>query len=261
MAGGGGRPGGHLVERGDRAIATFLAPAPLGAAGTSLELPEEAAHHARVRRLEVGEAVRLTDGVGGRGEGTIAVLAKSRLTVQLSSVSRVAPLSPIELLVPVGDRDRMLWLAEKCTELGIARWIPVTFHRSRSVSPRGEGEGFRAKVRARMAAALEQSGGAWLPELCAEAPLDEALAAVMARRRFLLDAAGEPLRAPPAPEPVALCFGPEGGLEPAERERILGAGWVAATLAANTLRFETAGIAAVAVLRAAHPRPMEGTDG
>ncbi len=252
------------MERGDRAIATFLTPAPIGAAGASVELPEEAAHHARVRRLAVGDAVRVTDGLGGRGEGTIAVLAKGRLTVQLSGVARAAPLSPIELLVPVGDRDRMLWLAEKCTELGIARWIPVGFHRSRSVSPRGEGEGFRAKVLARMAAALEQSGGAWLPELAPEATLEEALAAVRARRRILLDAAGGPLRAPAEPAPVALCFGPEGGLEPEERERILGAGWVAATLTANTLRFETAGVAAVAVLRAAHPRPLaspEGTDG
>jgi 16S rRNA (uracil1498-N3)-methyltransferase len=249
------------VERRDRAVATFLASAPLGEAGTTIDLPEEAAHHARVRRLEVGEAVRLTDGAGMRGAGTIALLTKSRLAVQLTEVERAAPLSPIELLVPVGDRDRMLWLAEKCTELGIARWTPVLFHRSRSVTPRGEGDGFRAKVRARMAAALEQSGGAWLPEVLPERPLGEALAAVGPSRRLLLDAGGEPLRPPAAPEPVALCFGPEGGLEPEEREQILAAGWVAATLGTNTLRFETAGIAAVAVLRAAHPRPMEGSDG
>lgn len=252
------------MERRDRAIATFLAPAPLAAAGATVDLPEEAAHHARVRRLEVGEPVRLTDGAGIRGEGTITALGKSRLSVQVTAASRFAPLTPIELLVPVGDRDRMLWLAEKCTELGISRWIPVTFHRSRSVSPRGEGEGFRAKVRARMAAALEQSGGAWLPEVLPERSLDDALAAVQSPRRLLLDAAGEPLQAPASPEPVALCFGPEGGLEPNERELIVAADWVPATLTANTLRFETAGIAAVAVLRAAHPRPMaqpEGSDG
>lgn len=50
-------------------------------------------------------------------------------------------------------------------------------------------------------------------------------------------------------EPVLL-FGPEGGIDSDEREALLRAGWHPARLADTTLRFETAGVAAAAVLRA-----------
>ena len=52
-----------------------------------------------------------------------------------------------------------------------------------------------------------------------------------------------------AVEPVLL-FGPEGGFASAEIERLTEAGWQRASLGDTTLRFETAGIAAVAVCRA-----------
>ena len=54
-----------------------------------------------------------------------------------------------------------------------------------------------------------------------------------------------------AGEAVVL-FGPEGGVEEPERAVLDARGWRAASLAGTTLRFETAGIAAIAVLRAAH---------
>jgi 16S rRNA (uracil1498-N3)-methyltransferase len=50
-------------------------------------------------------------------------------------------------------------------------------------------------------------------------------------------------------EPVLL-FGPEGGIESGERDRLTAAGWQMARLAGTVLRFETAGIAALAVCRA-----------
>jgi 16S rRNA (uracil1498-N3)-methyltransferase len=156
----------------------------------------------------------------------------------------------VHLLVPVADRDRMLWLAEKCAELAITTWQPVIFARSRSVVPRGEGDAFAAKVRARMVAALEQSGGAWLPEIRRELSLEEAVARVSTRGRYLLDRGAQPLDATEAAEGAAVAFGPEGGIEPEERALLEHLGWRRAALAPTTLRFETAGTAAVAVLRA-----------
>jgi 16S rRNA (uracil1498-N3)-methyltransferase len=162
----------------------------------------------------------------------------------------VPPPPAIDLFVPVADRDRMLWLAEKATELAIASWHPVRFHRSRSVSPRGEGPSFADKVRGRMIAALEQSAGAWLPAIHPEIGLESLPALVAAGQRLLLDVEGVPLLQQRERGAASLIVGPEGGLEPDERSRLIHDGWIPVSLAPTTLRFETAGIAATAVLRA-----------
>jgi 16S rRNA (uracil1498-N3)-methyltransferase len=119
-----------------------------------------------------------------------------------------------------------------------------------SVSPRGEGSAFAEKVRARMISALEQSGGAWLPRFLDDADLD-AIDAPAGATRVLLDGGGQPLLALEPRRDTVLVFGPEGGLEPGERERLAAAEWMPASLGRTTLRFETAGLAAAAVVRAA----------
>jgi 16S rRNA (uracil1498-N3)-methyltransferase len=238
-----------VVERADRApVSTFYAP---GAWGPVVELDEGAAHHASVKRLSVGDMVRLTSGDGRRVRATITTLAKKRLEVaRAEEAEAVSEPCHVELWAPVGDRDRMLWLAEKVVELGVSSWRPVLYRRSRSVSPRGEGEGFREKVRLRMISALEQSGSAWLPRMHPEIAVEDALREE-SRPGVLLDAEGPWLAsmAPSLSTPLAMALGPEGGLDPGERDAFLDAGWRAASLGANVLRFETAGIAALAVVR------------
>jgi 16S rRNA (uracil1498-N3)-methyltransferase len=54
--------------------------------------------------------------------------------------------------------------------------------------------------------------------------------------------------------PTAIAVGPEGGFEAEERDAFAVAGWRAASLGATTLRFETAGVAAAAIVRAAQAR-------
>jgi len=247
-----------LVERGNRApIATFYA-ADFSLGDEEVSLGEPAAHHAAVRRLSVGDSVRVTNGAGVAGLGTIGRLDKRQMAVQVRSVEQIPRLPLLEVLAPVADRDRMLWLAEKCTELGISVWQPVIFSRSRSVVPRGEGEAFTSKVRARMVAALEQSGGAWLPDIRREVPLERAAAGVAAPMRYMLDRAGGRLDLAEARDGAAVVVGPEGGFEPDEESLLTTSGWIRIGLAPTTLRFETAGIAAVAILRAGTTMNLEG---
>jgi 16S rRNA (uracil1498-N3)-methyltransferase len=245
-----------LVERDDRSpvvapVATFFTDQLL-TTGQQVRLSEAAAHHARVKRLDAGDRVRLTDGQGAAAFGELAAVRKTGVDVAIERVASIPPDAAIHLRVPVGDRDRMLWLAEKATELGVTTWQAVRFRRSMSVSPRGEGPPFAEKIRARMISALEQSGGAWLPLLLPEVDVGE-IALPASADRFLLDIEGSPFgddEARAGAEPVVV-FGPEGGLEPSERQALIAAGWRPSRLATSTLRFETAGIAAVAVLRAA----------
>lgn len=238
------------MERSARApVATLYAPN-LSPTSTEVSLGQSAAHHAGVRRLSEGDVVRVTNGRGNVGTGPISRLTRSDLAVHLHHIEEIPPPPLLELLVPVADRDRMLWLAEKSAEFAVSVWQPVIFARSRSVAPRGEGATFAAKVRSRMIAALEQSGGAWLPEARPELRLDAATARVTARTRYVLERTGRRLDPARSRDGAAVILGPEGGLEDGEREQLHAGGWAAVSLAPTTLRFETAGIAAVAILRA-----------
>jgi 16S rRNA (uracil1498-N3)-methyltransferase len=242
-----------MVEHDDRApVATFYE-SDLRPTGETVTLGEAPAHHARVKRLATGDPLLLTNGVGALAAARLAKVHRDSLDVVVGNVRMVAPAPPVHVCVPISDRDRMLWLAEKATELGVASWQPVRFHRSASVVPRGEGNPFTAKCRARMIAALEQSRGAWLPEVRPEIDVED-LGRGEGQLRILLHAPAPPLLSVVplgARREVVVLFGPEGGVEPSELEFLAATGWRTASLTPTVLRFETAGIAAVAVLRAA----------
>ncbi|MDP9202114.1 MAG: 16S rRNA (uracil(1498)-N(3))-methyltransferase [Gemmatimonadota bacterium] len=238
------------MECTDRApIATFFVSDALVAGGT-VTLPEEAAHHIRVARIAVGECIALRDGAGKAALGTLVKVSRSSALVDVTETSEMSRSGPIHLLAPVADRDRMLWLAEKATELGVTSWRPVVWRRSKSVSPRGEGSMFQAKVRARMTSALIQSGGGWLPDIFPEATIERAVAAAPLGTRLLLARDGEPIVGVPMKTPITIALGPEGGMEPAERDAFIGAAFLPVKLGESTLRFETAGVAAVAIAAA-----------
>jgi 16S rRNA (uracil1498-N3)-methyltransferase len=239
------------VEQRDRtAVATFFASEPM-AEGRTTTLSEGEAHHARVRRIAIGDRLRLVDGAGGVGYGNVVKLGKAQAMVDVDVLDRIEPLPVIHLMVPIADRDRMLLVAEKATELSAFSWRPVMWRRSRDVSPRGEGLSFQTRLRARMVGALTQCGGAWLPVIHPDAPPDRAVAACPSGTRWLLDKGGDPLPTMTINAPITLAIGPEGGLEPGERSELIGAGFVPVALAPLTLRFDTAAIASLGIVRAA----------
>jgi len=249
------------------------------AAGQQVTLGEDAAHHMRVRRLDVGTRVALLDGRGTRGEGVIVRLVRRNATVAVEAAQSEPQPRAVHLLLPIADKDRMLWLAEKAAELGAASWRPVQFRRSKSVASRGEGTMFTQKVAARMISAIEQSGSAWLPAIFPDATVDRAIAAAPEGIRVVLDGAGAPLArmaispspvhatngagagpssdatgagAGPDPmlaPPVVMVIGPEGGIEPDELEHLTEAGFTRASIGSTILRFETAAVAALGIVQ------------
>ena len=255
-------------------LPTFLASETFGV-GDTVTLGEDEAQHIRVRRLVLGEEVGLLDGRGLRGTGVLVRLARRHAAVSVRTSELMTPAPSVHLMLPVAERDRMLWLAEKATELCATSWRPVLWKHSRSVIPRGEGPVFQQKVAARMASALEQSRGAWLPVVYPDATPERAITATPEGTRLVLDIRGEPIttvvaraldsgreQRTPRMDPVTLALGPAGGFEEREIAMMEQAGFVAASLGHTTLRFETAGVAALAVVRAAiaasaasHPRP------
>jgi 16S rRNA (uracil1498-N3)-methyltransferase len=224
----------------------LVAPGPF-TVGEPVTVSDAATHHLRVRRAAMGNAITLYDGAGTVAEGQLTLLTTHRAVVSIAAVRHVDPPPAVHLLAPIGDRDRMLWLAEKATELGLTSWRPVQWRRSRSVSPRGEGPSFAAKVHARMCTAVEQSGNPWLPAI--EPDVDPEQAAQSSGVRYILTAGAPPLSGAIS-APVTLALGPEGGIEDDEAALFERSGFVPVSVGANTLRFETAGIVALGLVRA-----------
>lgn len=239
------------MERTAQAAAvTFFSPEPF-VTGSPVTLGEDEAQHARVIRIGTGESVELRDGRGNAARGILSRVAKRALTVDVIETWQIDDMPPVHMLVPVADRDRMLYLAEKCTELGATSWRPVIWRHSRSVGPAGDGPSFQSRLKGRMIAALTQSRGGWLPEIHPSAPPSRAMAAAPSGTRILLDGeADQSLISLDVTAPVVIAVGPEGGFDAKERDEMIEAGFVPASLVGGTLRFETAGIAGLALARA-----------
>jgi 16S rRNA (uracil1498-N3)-methyltransferase len=244
-------------------VPTFVTAEPFSA-GQTITLGEEEARHIRVLRLEVGTQVGLRDGHGTLGTGVLVRLAKRHAAVTIDDAVATEPPPSVHLMLPVADRDRMMWLAEKATELGATSWRPVLWKRSRSVNPRGEGPAFQQKIAARMVAALQQSHGAWLPAVYPDATLERAIASTPDGPRLVLDLNGEPIATVVSEalevvqghgsgqlRPITIAVGPEGGLEASELDELARADYRAVSLGHAVLRFETAALAALAVVRSA----------
>jgi 16S rRNA (uracil1498-N3)-methyltransferase len=63
-------------------------------------------------------------------------------------------------------------------------------------------------------------------------------------------------------KPITIAVGPEGGMEPAELEQFKSGGFLPVSLGHTVLRFETAAVAALAVVRSALatlPRTIKGS--
>jgi 16S rRNA (uracil1498-N3)-methyltransferase len=242
------------VQPGDTgALATFYSADALSAESPTV-LGADAAKHVRALRLQPGAAVRLTDGRGAVAIATLGRVGKDLVNFDLREVRQLPRGGEVHALVPVADKERMLWLAEKAIEIGITSWRPVVWNRSRSVASRGEGPHFRRRLLSRMTAALEQSGNAWLPDVFPESRLDRSIAAAPEGMRLLL----HPHAAMPFPFGIpgaaVIVVGPEGGLDEEEVSMLTAASFVPVRMEAHMLRFETAGVVALALARAAQDR-------
>ncbi len=231
----------------------FHCPLPL-ATGDSLELPANAARHVQVLRLQPGAGVTLFNGEGGEFEATVQQMGRSHVRVQVGAhhaVEREAPRA-VHLLVGMPANERMDWLVEKATELGVASIQPIVAERS-VLKLKGErAEKKRAHWQGIAVAACEQCGRNRVPAVYEALGLQEwlALGQAQGQRMVLsLQPGAQPLfHAAPGDGPVTLLSGPEGGLSPAEEQAALAAGFVPVNLGPRVLRSETAPLAVLARL-------------
>ncbi|MES2857822.1 MAG: 16S rRNA (uracil(1498)-N(3))-methyltransferase [Pseudomonadota bacterium] len=223
--------------------------------GEELALPEHVtAHLVRVLRLQVGDACVLFNGDGQDFDARITAVGKREARVEVLGARAVDNESPlrITLLQGIARGEKMDWILQKATELGVVHILPVSSDRSEVKLDAQRADKRLAHWRGIVVSACEQSGRARIPVVEAPQPL---AAAVMQRagRGFLLDPLAHASLATLGVNALTSCtlaIGPEGGWSPRDREQLLAAGFEGLRLGPRILRTETAGIAAIAALQA-----------
>ncbi len=212
-------------------------------AGATVALDDEEAHHLRVRRAEAGQGAKVFDGAGVTARGVLERTGKG-WQVALSEVASHPEVLALVLAVGAGDRDRFLALAEKCTELGVTRLVPLLTDRSVQVETRMRASAVeRAQRRAREA--CKQSGNPWATVVDALTSIDLLADRVQGVQWLRADPNGVSAWSIAAERPLGWLIGPEGGFTDAEAAMTtnrLGASPV--QLGPHVLRFDTAAVAA-----------------
>jgi len=233
----------------------FYCPPPLPSGG-SFELPPDAAHHAaRVLRLREGDNVQIFDGLGNERHGAIAELGGKRVVVGNIIAVDCDRESPLKVLLAqaLSSSEKMDWVIQKATELGVAEIQPIDTERS-VARLSAERTAKRLEHWQQVAiSACEQCGRNILPQI--HAPLDimvwlQQMQKLPDAKFILLPQGAALLHAQTKPQArVVLLIGAEGGFTQAESDTALRCGFTSIRMGARVLRTETAAIAGLAALQ------------
>jgi 16S rRNA (uracil1498-N3)-methyltransferase len=223
--------------------------------GKPLVVEGTAANHiTRVLRLRSGEALTVFDGSGGEFGARIEEFRKESVILSVEEHRKVERESPLSLTLAQGISrgERMDWIIQKATELGVSRIVPVSTKRSVVRLDERQAERKLQHWRAIAVAACEQCGRNRIPELTAPVDFFDVLAPeTSGNTRLLLSPAGD-LRIDDIKDigkGITVLIGPEGGLEDVEHEEAIRKGFKPVRLGPRVLRTETAAIAALTIIQ------------
>ncbi len=219
--------------------------------------PDEARHAVSVMRTRTGDAIRLTDGCGSLFTATVTVTGRATCAYQIEETEAIPPTwqGAIRLAVaPTKNIDRIEWLTEKATEIGVDSITPIRCHNSERTVVKTE------RLERVAVSAMKQSHKARLPRIDALTPLTDLISAPIPGQKFIAhcltpaDMAGNTLQLTTTNflgdliAPTGDCLvliGPEGDFTPEEVKLALVNGFVPVSLGESRLRTETAALVAV----------------
>ena len=236
---------------------------PLTVGETVALSPEESAHVARVLRMKPGETVQLI-AAERLYEGELSLVDQQATTVRVRA-EMPSPEAEVHVTLVQGlpKLDKMEWIIQKATELGVWDILPVEMERS--VARLDEKEPQKRERWTRIALeAAKQSGRAHIPEILPARKLAQAASYLKAGGYDAIFVAWEEegetslshalqklLASGVQPRTIAVIIGPEGGIGAAEIEKLKEAEAECVTLGKRILRTETAGLCALVVTMSA----------
>ncbi len=224
-------------------------------AASQTELPaDEALHAVRVLRLKEGDELFLTDGVGNFYRAVLTVASSHHCFYEIQEALPQQPLWKGHLqlaIAPTKLIDRIEWMAEKLTEVGIDElsFLDCQFSERKVVKlPRIE------KI---VTAAMKQSRKAWKPVVNGMVRFADFIAVPRGGRKYIAHCYEEiprtylfdELNQPADTADATVLIGPEGDFSVAEVRQAVGAGYVSVHLGPSRLRTETAGLSALMMMQ------------
>ncbi len=210
----------------------------------SLRIAGAELRHLHTLRLGPGDRLRVFDDAGAEHEVALDRVTAREAVARVVATTHSRRESALELVLAPAllKQDKMDWVVEKATELGVTRIAPIL---TRYVVGRGSAV---ERWRRLAVAAAKQSGRTRIPTVDAPAPLSAVLAGAWPGLRLVAweDEAAVRVRDLPATTAaVVVVIGPEGGLHQDEVDAARAAGFTTITFGRRVLRAETAAVAAV----------------
>ncbi len=221
--------------------------------GEEVSLDKGQSHYlSNVMRRSEGDTVLLFNGRDGEWRAGIAAAGKKEVRLSLEEQIRPQPDEPdLWLMFALLKRGPVDLIAEKATELGATRLLPVITDRTNSDRINAD------RLAAIAREASEQCGRLSIPAIEEPRPLRQALDGWPDDRQIILmneTGAGKPIAEVmqvQAGTPGAIMIGPEGGFSPEELDALAKLDFVtSASMGRRLLRAETAAIAALTVWQA-----------
>jgi len=211
-------------------------------------------HISRVLRLRVGDALTLFNGQGGEYAGSIDEIRRDTVVVSILERRDVDRESPCQLTLAQGISrgERMDWVVQKATELGVWQIAPIFTERSIVQLDEKQASRKLQHWRSIAIAACEQSGRNHVPQITQPVGLYELLEKRTSSGTALLLSPGAPLRIADLASSgtqITVLIGPEGGLADVEQQAAVKAGFTPVRLGPRVLRTETAAVCALTLLQ------------
>lgn len=226
------------------------------AADTTELPPDEAGHALKVLRLKSGDELMLMDGRGNFHRAEITQASGHRCQYRIVETQPQAPQweGHIHLAIaPTKMNERMEWLAEKTTEMGIDElsFLNCQFSERRVLKTE--------RIEKIVISAVKQSHKAYMPVVNGLTPFRQFIDSHTTGHRYIAHCYQEVERVnlfdqlcalKPSDDAVVL-IGPEGDFSIDEVRQAVAAGYVSVDLGKSRLRTETAGLAAVMMMQLA----------
>ncbi len=210
-------------------------------------------HAVRVLRRSTGDMLHIADGRGMLYEARITNPHPKHCEVEIVEQTLQTKHHPVELhiaVAPTKNIERIEWLAEKCTEIGVDTITPLLCRYSERKQIRTD------RLEKIILSAAKQSLSAYQPALSEMTPVEQVICSATEQRRYIAHSSPwtdkkilrDELQHTPHGSTIVL-IGPEGGFSDEEVRLAMEHGFIPVSLGDARLRTETAAIVATTIVQ------------